>query len=102
MVLNKNTESLSARVQQIFAKEQKYTSGGFIPLEVFFVSGKGSILMAGNILCWVDVDGHEKIDFLSMFSAANLGQVHPKVTKAIQDAYSNSTILSLAARRDDV
>jgi len=86
----KNTPPLSARVQEIFDKEAKYTSGGFIPIPAFFVSGKGSILQ--------DVDGNEKIDFLSMFSAANLGQQHPKLTKAMHDAYDNSTMLSLACR----
>ncbi|OBT45158.1 hypothetical protein VE00_04317 [Pseudogymnoascus sp. WSF 3629] len=86
----KNTPPLSARTNELFAIETKHTSGGFIPIPWFFVSGKGSIM--------TDVDGNEKIDFLSMFSAANLGQCHPKLTKAMREAYENSTILSLAAR----
>ncbi|KIM92607.1 hypothetical protein OIDMADRAFT_139383 [Oidiodendron maius Zn] len=90
MASPKNTPPLSCRVKELFEKEMKYTSGGFIPIPAFFTSGVGSIL--------TDVDGNKKIDFLSMFSAANLGQQHPKLTQAMHEAYENSTMLSLACR----
>ncbi|KAJ4196212.1 hypothetical protein NW759_016408 [Fusarium solani] len=69
--------------------EAKYAVGGLNPVPGIIVSGKGSTL--------IDVDGKEIIDFICMFSAANLGHCYPKLVKAIVDSVKTSETSGLAS-----
>ncbi|CAI6087328.1 unnamed protein product [Clonostachys chloroleuca] len=59
--------------------EPKYAVGGLNPVPGIIVSGKGSTL--------IDVDGKEIIDFICMFSAANLGHCTLSLSKPLSTRY---------------
>ena len=42
---------------------------------------------------WQDVDGKEIIDFVTMFSATNIGHGHPKLIEAVVDTMRKGTYL---------
>ncbi|KAI8224412.1 hypothetical protein K4K54_005312 [Colletotrichum sp. SAR 10_86] len=73
----KTGEPLSSAAQKLMQLEDKYSVGGFAPTPRFLMSGKGSTLM--------DVDGEEITEFATMFSATNIGHVHPRLIEAVVD-----------------
>ncbi|KAF3807970.1 Ornithine aminotransferase car2 [Colletotrichum gloeosporioides] len=84
----KTGEPLSSAAQKLMQLEDKYSVGGFAPTPGFLVSGKGSTLM--------DVDGKEIIDFVTMFSATNIGHGHLKLIEAVVDCMRNATLINMS------
>uniref|UniRef100_T1JG48 Ornithine aminotransferase n=1 Tax=Strigamia maritima TaxID=126957 RepID=T1JG48_STRMM len=73
--------------QEIFDREAKYGAHNYRPLPVALSRGKG-------IYVW-DVEGKKYFDFLSAYSAVNLGHCHPKIVAALKD---QADILTLTSR----
>lgn len=72
---------------EVIAKDLKYGAHHYHPIPVALTKGEG-------VFVW-DVEGKRYFDYLSGYSAANLGHCHPKVVKALQD---QATILHHTSR----
>lgn len=62
--------------EEVIAKDEKYGAHHYHPIPAVLTKGKGVFL-------W-DVEGKRYFDFLSGYSAANLGHCHPRVVEALQ------------------
>lgn len=80
--------SLSHEVVQLLATEDEFSVGGFAPVPAFITRGKGSTLY--------DVNDNKIIDFISAFSATNLGQCHPRIVQATVEQAQQLTLTNLA------
>ncbi|CAG8907717.1 unnamed protein product [Penicillium egyptiacum] len=88
-----NVLRLSEKTKELLEIDERYSAGGIFPLPVFIKSGKGSILK--------DIDGREIIDFISMLSATNLGQCHPKLVEAQIASINTITLTNIATKVGD-
>ncbi|KAL2672132.1 hypothetical protein Neosp_012830 [[Neocosmospora] mangrovei] len=84
----KSGELISSAAQELLQLEEKYSVGGFAPTPGFLVSGKGSTL--------IDIDGKEIIDFVTMFSATNIGHGHPKLIEAVVETMRKTTLINMS------
>lgn len=66
--------------EEVINKDLKYGAHHYHPIPVALTKGEG-------VHVW-DVEGKRYFDFLSGYSAANLGHSHPKVVKALIDQAS--------------
>lgn len=80
--------ALSDKVRALLTTEGEYAVGGFAPVPGFIVRGLGSTLY--------DIDNNKIIDFIAAFSAANLGQCHPRIVQATIDQARELTLTNLA------
>ncbi|KAF7557738.1 hypothetical protein G7Z17_g474 [Cylindrodendrum hubeiense] len=71
---------------------RQFSVGGINSLPVYFGSGQGSRL--------IDSDGRELIDFISGFSASNLGQRHPRILEAQLNTANRITIANIAGQAE--
>lgn len=67
--------SKNITTQQVIEKDLKYGAHHYHPIPAALTKGKGVFL-------W-DVEGKRYFDFLSGYSAANLGHCHPRVVEAL-------------------
>ncbi|GKZ39588.1 hypothetical protein AbraIFM66950_000691 [Aspergillus brasiliensis] len=105
------TIRLTPKTKQLLDIDGQYSAGGIYPLPVFIKSGKGSILkvsyppssfvMQKSLREPASADGKEIIDFICMLSATNLGQCHPKLTKALMASMQNITLTNIATKVGD-
>ena len=73
--------------QDYITREEKFGAHNYHPLPVVIERGEG-------VYVW-DVDGKRYYDFLSAYSAVNLGHCHPKIVEALNQ---QSQILTLTSR----
>ena len=72
--------------------EDLYGAHNYHPLDVVLNRAKG-------IWMW-DVEGKKYLDFLSAYSAVNLGHCHPRIVKIVQKQAKSLTLTSRAFRND--
>ncbi|CAL8087134.1 unnamed protein product [Calicophoron daubneyi] len=78
---------LTSLSEKIFKREEKYGAHNYHPLPVALTRGKG-------IYVW-DVEGNKYMDFLSAYSAVNMGHSHPRLIKVLAD---QAEIMTLSSR----
>lgn len=71
------TQRRQITTEEVIEKDLKYGAHHYHPIPVALTKGKG-------VFVW-DVEGKKYFDFLSGYSATNLGHSHPKVVKALRD-----------------
>ncbi|WP_310378012.1 ornithine--oxo-acid transaminase [Flavobacterium sp.] len=81
-------QTLSAKAEELIAKENKYGAHNYHPLPVVLERGAG-------VHVW-DVDGKKYYDFLSAYSAVNQGHCHPKIVNAMIKQAQTLTLTSRA------
>ncbi|OAQ67799.1 acetylornithine aminotransferase [Pochonia chlamydosporia 170] len=80
--------TLSQKTSHLLDQEMSYSAGGFQPVPAMFERAQGSKL-------W-DVDGKEYIDFISMFSASNLGHSPPYIVERMTKQMHKASMINLA------
>lgn len=72
-----STQKRNITTEEVIVKDQRYGAHHYHPIPAALSRGRGVFL-------W-DVEGKRYFDFLSGYSAANLGHCHPRVVQALRE-----------------
>lgn len=75
-------------IENILAREERYSAPIYHPIPVVLEKGQG-------VWLW-DVEGRRYLDMMSSYSAVSCGHTHPRLVKILQDQSNQLTLVSRA------